>query len=62
VDRVIATARDIASRELAQAARLAAGEPLRDQLDLDAYVARRRDDPSYTFRDHLKSRGGAIEI
>ncbi len=60
--RVVAAARDIAVRELAQAARLAAGELLRRQFDLDAYIDRRRDDPTYTFRNHLKTKGGAIEI
>jgi regulator of RNase E activity RraA len=60
--RIVETAKDIASREGAQAARLLKGELLRAQLDLDTYVARRGADPSYTFRDHLKSFGGAIEI
>ena len=60
--RIVAAAQDIASREQAQAARLMQGERLRSQLQLDAYVARRQSDPSYTFRDHLKALGGAIEI
>lgn len=60
--RIIAAARDIASREQGQAARLMNGERLRDQLQLGSYVARRRDDPTYTFRAHLKTLGGAIEI
>jgi regulator of RNase E activity RraA len=60
--RVVDAARDIARRELAQAARLLNGERLRDQLQLDAYVTRREGDPSYTFRDHLRAMGGAIEI
>lgn len=60
--RVLASARDIASREQAQATRLAEGELLRTQLGVDEYLARRREDPSHTFRDHLKARGGAIEI
>jgi regulator of RNase E activity RraA len=60
--RVVATARDIAAREQAQAARLLKGERLRSQLQLDAYVARRQSEPAYTFREHLKSLGGAIEI
>jgi hypothetical protein len=55
-------AREIATREQAQAARLFKGERLRDQLDLGAFVARRSADPSHTFRDHLKALGGAIEI
>ena len=60
--RVVAAAKDIATREQTQAARLLKGERLRDQLQLEAYVARRQSEPSYTFRDHLKSLGGAIEI
>ncbi len=60
--RVIEAARDIATREQAQSARLLKGERLRDQLQLEIYVARRNADPSYTFRDHLKTLGGAIEI
>lgn len=60
--RVAETARDIASREGAQAVRLLKGELLRSQFDLDKYVAKRQSDPSYTFREHLKSFGGAIEI
>lgn len=59
---VIDTAHDIAVREGAQAARLLKGELLRSQLDLKGYVARRKADPTHTFRDHLKSFGGAIEI
>ena len=62
LDRVVETAKDIATREGAQAARLLKGELLRSQLDLDTYVAKRNSDPSYTFRDHLKTFGGAIEI
>src|SRR5687767_3074323 len=62
VARVVATARDIARREQAQAERLLKGERLRDQLQLNAYIAKRQAEPSYTFRDHLKTLGGAIEI
>jgi len=62
LDRIVETAKDIASREGAQAARLLKGELLRTQLDLDKYVAKRHLSPDYTFRDHLKTFGGAIEI
>jgi 4-hydroxy-4-methyl-2-oxoglutarate aldolase len=62
LDRVVAAARDIATREQAQAVRLLNGERLRDQLKLDDYVRRRDTDPTYTFRAHLKTLGGAIEI
>lgn len=61
-DRVVETARAIASREGAQAVRLLKGELLRSQFDLDAYVAKRHADPAYTFREHLRGFGGAIEI
>ena len=60
--RVIAAAREIATREQAQAARLMKGERLRDQLRLAEYVAQRDANPSYTCRAHLKKLGGAIEI
>jgi regulator of RNase E activity RraA len=60
--RVVAAAQDIATREGAQAARLLKGDLLRSQLDLKGYVEKRKTDASYTFRDHLKTFGGAIEI
>ena len=62
LSRVIETAKDIANREGAQAVRLLKGELLRSQFDLDKYVAKRQSDLKYTFREHLKSFGGAIEI
>ena len=62
VSRVIDAAKDIASREGAQAERLMKGELLRAQFELHTYVTKRQADPSYTFREHLKSFGGAIEI
>jgi len=62
LDRIVDAAKDIASREGAQAARLLKGELLRTQLDLATYLARRDADPNHTFREHLKSFGGAIEI
>jgi 4-hydroxy-4-methyl-2-oxoglutarate aldolase len=37
------------------------GRRLRDQYDFSAYLARRAAEPSYTFRDHLRTRGAAIE-
>jgi regulator of RNase E activity RraA len=60
--RVVAAARGIATREGVQAARLMRGERLWAQLQVEAYVTRRQNDPAYTFRDHLKALGGAIEI
>jgi 4-hydroxy-4-methyl-2-oxoglutarate aldolase len=60
--RIVAAAREIATREQAQAERLLKGDRLRDQLQLAAFVAKRNEDPAYTFRAHLKTLGGAIEI
>ena len=62
LDRIVAAAKDIAAREGAQAARLMKGELLRQQLNLDQYVATRNSNPEFTFREHLRSFGGAIEI
>jgi regulator of RNase E activity RraA len=62
LSRVISRAREIAAREQAQAERLLRGDRLRDQLKLSAYVTRRQAEPTYTFRDHIRSLGGAIEI
>jgi len=36
-------------------------ETLRQQPTFDAYLPRRADDPSYTFRRHLRWISGAIE-
>jgi 4-hydroxy-4-methyl-2-oxoglutarate aldolase len=62
LERITTTAKDIADREGAQAVRLLKGELLRTQLDLTTYVEKRAADPDFTFRDHLRSFGGAIEI
>jgi regulator of RNase E activity RraA len=62
VEAVIVAARDIARREGRQAERLLKGELLRSQLRVDDYVARRGAQPHYTFRDHIKALGGAIEV
>ena len=61
VDEVLDAARAIRQVEREQALRIAAGETLRAQTSFDEYLARRADDPSYTFRRHLRQLGGAIE-
>jgi regulator of RNase E activity RraA len=60
--RVIEAARDIATRERLQANKLMSGLMLRDQLRLTEYLDARAENPQWTFRDHLKAMGGAIEI
>jgi regulator of RNase E activity RraA len=51
----------IVSVERRQADLARSGQRLRDQYDFAGYLARRADQPGYTFRDHLRTRGAAIE-
>lgn len=59
--QVLVTARQIWQTERDQARRIRDGYTLRQQTAFDDYLARRAADPSYTFRRHLRSIGGAIE-
>jgi regulator of RNase E activity RraA len=61
VEEVLAAARRIWETEREQARRMGEGETLRAQTAFDEYLARRAADPSYTFRQHLRQIGGAIE-
>ena len=61
VEEVLTTAHGIWLTEREQARKIRAGETLRRQTAFDDYLARRVDDPSYTFRQHLRRLGGAIE-
>jgi regulator of RNase E activity RraA len=58
---VIRAAAGIGSTERAQAARVAEGRSLRDQLSFSDFLREREKDPSYSFRRHLRRLGGAIE-
>ena len=58
---LLALAERIRDTERRQADRIRAGEALRRQLGFGEYLERRRAEPSLTFREHLKSVGGAIE-
>jgi hypothetical protein len=58
---VLDVARGISATEREQARRIGAGRTLREQIGFEEYLARRRDDPEYTFRQHLRSVGGAVE-
>ncbi|MEZ0070773.1 RraA family protein [Planotetraspora sp. GP83] len=54
-------AEKIRDTERRQADRIRAGDSLRGQVRFDSYLARRRETPSLTFREHLRAVGGAIE-
>jgi 4-hydroxy-4-methyl-2-oxoglutarate aldolase len=58
---VLDAARAIRQIEREQASRIAAGETLRAQTTFDQYLSLRASDSSYTFRQHLRQIGGAIE-
>ncbi|MFF2352276.1 RraA family protein [Kitasatospora sp. NPDC058115] len=60
-EEVLEAADGIARTERAQAERIRAGDTLRRQTDFDAYLERRAVDPAYSFRQHLRRVGGAIE-
>ncbi|HAM05230.1 MAG TPA: Demethylmenaquinone methyltransferase, partial [Megasphaera sp.] len=51
----------IKAAEERQAKFLKEGKSLRDQLHFKEYLARHSVTPSYSFRDHLRKIGGAIE-
>jgi regulator of RNase E activity RraA len=57
----LATARQIAQTERDQARNIQTGHTLRQQLAFGDFLARRAAEPSYTFRQHLRRIGGAIE-
>jgi 4-hydroxy-4-methyl-2-oxoglutarate aldolase len=61
VDEVLGSARAIFQVEREQASRLTVDETLRAQTSFDLYLSRRANDSSYTFRQHLREIGGAIE-
>lgn len=61
VQDILATARHIYTIERRQADTIRSGKTLRRQLEFERYLQQRQSDPSYTFRQHLRTIGGAIE-
>lgn len=59
--RIVAAARTLWEIERRQAEAVRAGVRLREQLQLRAYVAKRRKNAELTFRQHLREIRGAIE-
>ncbi len=61
VEEILLTAQSIWKKERRQAQEIQDGKKLREQLQFDEYLARRSGDETYTFRQHLRAIGGAIE-
>ncbi len=61
VDEVFSTAYGICEKERHQAQLIRNGRKLREQLQFDKYLLQRERNDAYTFRQHLRSIGGAIE-
>ncbi|MDQ7025031.1 MAG: RraA family protein [Anaerolineae bacterium] len=58
VEAVISKAREVQRVEREQISGIYEGRSLRVQFKFDDYLDKRKADPSYTFRDHLKNVGG----
>jgi regulator of RNase E activity RraA len=58
---VLREAEAIIAMERRQVDLVKGGTGLREQFAFDDYLARRTADPSYTFREHLRQRGNAVE-
>lgn len=61
VEEILSSARAIREIERRQAERIRSGENLRSQTRFGDYLARRSSNSAYTFREHLRAVGGAIE-
>lgn len=61
VEEVLSTAHGIWEKERQQAQLIQNGRKLREQLQFDRFLVQRERDETYTFRQHLRSIGGAIE-
>jgi len=59
---VFTLAEAIRGTEQRQAELMRGGLSLRSQVQFGTYLAQRKKTPSLTFRDHLRSVGGAIEV
>jgi regulator of RNase E activity RraA len=60
--KILTISETIRDTEQRQADRVREGDGLRRQLHFDAYLAARKGTPALTFREHLRSVGGAVEV
>jgi regulator of RNase E activity RraA len=61
IEKILSTAHTIWQKERRQADEVRTGKKLREQLQFEEYLAQRSRDDTYTFRQHLRTIGGAIE-
>jgi regulator of RNase E activity RraA len=61
VNEILKAAAAIAATEVQQAEKIVDGKKLATQLKFAQYLKRRAVEPGYTFRQHLREIGGAIE-
>ena len=61
IRKLLDTAWGIFQKERDQAQEILAGTKLREQLQFSEYLQLRKEDPTYTFRKHLRRLGRAIE-
>ena len=61
LEKILSTAQAIWQKERRQAEAIRAGTKLREQLRFEEYLTKRATDSAYTFRQHLRQIGGAIE-
>ena len=59
--RLLSVAQEIKETERRQVEAIVSGQTLHKQLQFDDYLVKRKHDPTYTFRKHLRDIGGAIE-
>ena len=62
LEDIISVARTIAEIEQGQADNLQAGKTLSEQFKFDEYLKQRSKNPAFSFREHLKKIGAAIEV
>jgi hypothetical protein len=58
---VLRTAQEVKETERRQAEAIDRGQTLHEQFHFEAYLAKRQHDPAWSFRNHLRDLGGAIE-
>jgi hypothetical protein len=62
IAEIISLARKISETEQHQAENIKNEKTLSQQVKFDEYLKKRSENSAYTFREHLKKVGGAIEV